>query len=183
MGSAQQVNVDVTITPDPTAPDGVRFGMSSNYKQGGQLTFKNSKKGDWFEVDFNIIDDQNTGYLFPDDKDKAMYVKTISSVTDPCPDDWDDPQYWDQFEAKSVTGNNRTLKVKNLNETIQLFAFCLWFTKTPKQNGPCIAYDPIGSNQNAGGRTGNMEASTMNVAVVTGVVVIVALVGFALWGR
>lgn len=183
MGSAQQVSVDVTITPDPSAPNGIRFGMSSNYKQGGQLTFKNPKKGDWFEIDFNIIDDQKTGYVFPDDKKKAMYVKTISSTTDPCPDNWDDPQYWDQFEAKAVTSGNKTLKVKNLNETIQLFAFCLWFTKTPKDNGPCIPYDPIGSNQNAGGEFSFWEANMTSVALVTGFIVILAIVGFTLWGR
>ena len=177
MGTAQPVTVDVTITSDPTAPNGVTFSMSSTYKQGNELTFKNPKKGDWFEIDFNISDPDNTGYVFPDDKTKAMYVKTINDVTDPCPNDWNDPQYWDQFKAQTVTGNNKTLKVKDLNETVQLFAFCLWFTKTPKQNGPCIPYDPIGSNQNAGGRF-SLVSDTATVALVAGVVAVVAVVGY-----
>jgi hypothetical protein len=182
MGTAQPASVDITITPDPSKPDGVSFSMSSSFKQGNELTFKNPKKGDWFEIDFNIVDPQNTGYLFPDDKKKAMYVKTISDVTEKCPDDWNDPQYWDQFVAQTVTGNNRTLKVKDLNETIQLFAFSLWFTKTPKDNGPCICYDPIGSNQNAGG-TFSFVQNVATVAMVGALVVVVAVVGYTMFAK
>jgi len=180
MGTAQNASVDVVITPDPKAPNGVSFSMDSNLKQGSELTFKNPKKGDWFEVDFNIVDDQNTGYRFPNDKTKAMYVKTISNVTDPCPDDWNDPQYWDQFKAQAVTNNNCTLKVKDLNETVQLFAFCLWFTKTPKDDGPCIPYDPIGSNQNGGGTFTVFSSSVATVAFVGALVAVVAFVGYTM---
>ena len=182
MGTAQSVSVDIVLTPDSNAPHGIKFEMTSNLKKGDELTFKNSKKGDWFDVSFNIVDPQGTGYLFPDDPAKAMYVTPVNSVTDPCPENWDDPKYWAQFEAKKTTKGNRTLEVKNLNETVQLYKFCLWVTKTPKANGPCIPYDPIGNNQNAG--SGQMAAassvSTTTILVGTAVILVVAAIAYTM---
>jgi hypothetical protein len=161
--------------------------MSSSLKNGDELTFKNPKQGDWFEVDFTIVDDQNTGYLFPKDPKKAMYVRPVADVTEPCPEDWNNPEYWPQFEAKNVSSNNRTLKVKNLNQDVQLFKFTLWVTKTPKDNGPCIAYDPIGSNQNGGFGAGTGGGGTLSTTtLVVGGVAVLGLVGLGtcvMWGR
>ena len=176
MGTAQSASVDIIITPDASAPHGVRFEMTSGLKNGNELTFKNPKKGDWFDVDFNIVDQHDTGYLFPDDPQKAMYVIPVNSITDPCPEDWGKPEYWGQFSAKKVTKGHRTLEVTNLNETVQLYKFCLWFTQDPKSNGACIPYDPIGNNQNGGfGRTYAM-LSPINLAIgAAGIVVVVLL--------
>lgn len=170
MGTAQGASVDVILTPDASAPHGIRFEMASSFKNGNELTFKNAKKGDWFDIDFNIVDEHETGYLFPDDPVKAMYVKPVNSITDPCPDDWNDPQHWGQFAATKVTKGNRTLQVTNLNETIQLYKFCLWFTQSPKDNGPCIPYDPIGNNQNAGS---GLAFAISPISLVIGVAVVV----------
>jgi len=169
MGTAQRVNVDVIVTSDSKSPNGVRFAMNSNLGSGNQLTFKNKKKGDWFEVDFTIVDDNEpkTGYLFPDDEKLAMYVKPVDDLTEPCPDDWNDPRHWDQFEAQQVTNKNQTLRVRNWNHDIQLFKFTLWVTKTPNENGPCIPYDPVGSNQN-GGSGMLMTYALVGAAVVAG---------------
>jgi hypothetical protein len=178
MGTAQTASVDITLTPDSNAPHGIKFEMGSNLKKGDELTFKNAKKGDWFDVDFNILDPQNTGYLFPDDPAKAMYVKPVNSITDPCPENWDDPQYWPQFTAKKVTKGGRTLEVTNLNETVQLYKFCLWVTKMPKANGPCIPYDPIGNNQNAG--SGHVvAASSITTIILVGAAVILVVAAIA----
>lgn len=180
MGTAQQVSVDIVLKPDANAPHGIHFDMVSNLKKGDELTFKNAKKGDWFEIDFNIVDDEDTGYLFPDDHEKAMYVTPVNSVSDPCPQDWNCPEYWPQFEAKNVTKGNRTLRVKNLNETVQLYKFCFWLTKTPKDNGPCIPYDPIGSNQNAGSGSSFLSATDTTLLVGAAVVIAVAVVAYSI---
>ena len=181
MGTAQTATVDVTLTPDSNEPNGIKFGMASSFKNGDELTFKNPKKGDWFDVDFNIVDPHDTGYLFPDDPAKAMYVSPVDNVTDPCPENWDQPAYWAQFTATKVTKGNRTLEVKNLNETVQLYKFCLWLTKTPKDNGPCIPYDPIGNNQNAGSGQKFLLFSPTTIAIAAAIVVIVALFAFKFW--
>ena len=175
MGIAQGASVDIILTPDASAPNGIRFDMTSSFKNGNELTFKNPKKGDWFDVDFNIIDKQDTGYLFPDDPEKAMFVTPVSNLSDPCPEDWNNPQYWAQFQATKVTKGNRTLQVKNLNETVQLYKFCLWFTKTPKANGPCIPYDPIGNNQNAGSGRSYAMLSPVSLAIGAAEIVVVVL--------
>lgn len=180
MGNAKPVSVDIVLKVDTSKPNGIKFDMVSDLKQGDELTFKNDKKGDWFEVDFNIVDPDGTGYVFPDDETKAMYVTPVNTVTDPCPDDWNCPEYWPQFCAQKVTKNNRTLTVKNLNETVQLYKFCFWLTKTPKDNGPCIPYDPIGSNQNAGSGKSFLSAPDTTLLVGAAVVIAVAVVVYSI---
>lgn len=158
MGSAIDRNIDVLITPDTSAPNGVRFSMPN-----GDLTFKNDGN-DGFRVFFNIQDPQNTGYKFPDDRREAMWVKAMEEGDPPaCPDDY---VYWDQFQAKQVMNNNMTLRVRNLNRKSQKFGFTLRFTKTPTANGPCIPYDPIGDNQN--GNWNMVSVSTGTSAALVG---------------
>jgi peptidoglycan hydrolase-like protein with peptidoglycan-binding domain len=181
MGTAQAGNVDVILTRDPTYPNGIRFEMNSNFGNGQELTFKNPKKGDWFEIDFNIVDPDKTGYLFPDDPAKAMYVKPVSNVDEPCPENWDDPQYWPVFEAQKVTKGNRTLQVKNTNPTVQLFKFTLWVTQTPKDNGPCIPYDPIGDNRNAGSGWSMASFTTPTTLIAGAIILIVLVVAYKMW--
>ncbi len=179
MGTGKPVNVDIVLKADANEPNGIKFDMVSSLKQGKELTFKNDKKGDWFDVDFNIVDPDGTGYLFPDDHLKAMYVRKVSSVDDACPDDWNCPEYWDQFAAQNVIKNNKTLRVRNLNETVQLYKFCFWLTQTPKANGPCIPYDPIGSNQNAGAPASFLSPTETALLVGAAVVITVAVIAYS----
>ena len=147
MADPNEADVNVILTPvtnDPKWPDNVKFELQSALGSNQELSFKNNGKPG-YKLKFRIVDSQNTGYLFPDDETKAMWVRTVTSVEEGCPRT---PMYWDQFEATGVDGNNKTLKVRNLNDFEQTFKFTLLFTKTPKQNGPCIQYDPIGQNQN-----------------------------------
>ena len=158
MGSAIDRNITVLITPDPSAPDGVRFSMPN-----GDLTFKNDGN-DGFRVFFNIDDPQNTGYRFPDDRREAMWVEKMEPGDPPaCPTDY---SYWNQFEAKQVLNNNRTLRVRNLNRQNSKFGFTLRVTKTPTANGPCIPYDPIGDNQN--GNWSIVKPGTGTAAAIAG---------------
>lgn len=140
MGSAIDRHITVRIEEDSSAPHGVRFSMPN-----GNLTFNNDGN-DGFRVFFDIEDPDNTGYRFPDDRREAMWVEAMEpGAPDACPMDY---VYWDQFQAKQVMDNNRTLRVRNLNREAKKFGFTLRFTKTPANNGPCIPYDPIGDNQN-----------------------------------
>lgn len=140
MSSAVDRHIDVLITPDSSEPHGVRFSMPN-----GNLTFRNNGNNG-FRVFFNILDPQNTGYRFPDDKREAMWVEAMEpGAPDACPTDY---CYWDQFQAKQVMNNNKTLRVRNMNRKAQKFGFTLRFTKNPANNGPCIPFDPVGDNQN-----------------------------------
>ena len=147
MADPNEADINVILTSvknDPKWPDDVKFELQSALGSNQELSFKNNGKPG-FKLKFKIVDDQNTGYLFPDDETKAMWVRTVTSIDDDCPKT---EMYWNQFQATGVDGHNKTLKVRNLNDRIQTFKFTLLFTKTPKQNGPCIKYDPIGQNQN-----------------------------------
>lgn len=158
MSSPLDRDIDVLITPDPSAPHGVRFSMPN-----GDLTFKNDGN-DGFRVFFNIKDPHNTGYRFPDDRREAMWVEEMApGAPDACPDDY---AYWDQFEAKQVMNNNRTLRVRNRNRKETKFGFTLRLTKNPANNGPCIPYDPIGDNKN--GNWNILSVGTGTAAAITG---------------
>jgi len=146
MANPKQANVDVIVTPDSTQPAGVRFELSSDLGSSNELTFKNDNKPG-FDLNFNLVDKDNTGCKFMKDPQEAMWVQVAAPGTPPpCPTS---PSYWDQFEAKNVSKNDTLLTVRNLNEYVQMFAFSLRFTK-PGWPDP-ILYDPIGNNQNGGG--------------------------------
>lgn len=141
----QEIDVVLTpVTPSTKWPDGIKFELSSPIGTSDKLTFKNNGRPG-FRLRFHIVDDKQTGYLFPDDEDAAMWVCTVNNDTDPCPTS---VSHWPTFEATDVTDGNKTLKVTNHNDEPQLFKFTLLFTKTPDQNGPCIEFDPIGDNRN-----------------------------------
>lgn len=147
MTQPNEADIDVIMTkvvPSSKWPDGVEFDLQSDLKSNDRLTFDNNGKPG-FKLKFTIKDEGQTGYLFPDNPAKAMWVKPVSSDEDDCPET---QMFWEEFVATEVTGNNRTLKVTNLNGYVQTFKFTLLFTKTPRQNGPCIPFDPIGQNQN-----------------------------------
>jgi hypothetical protein len=172
--TANKADIDVIITAvpvSPTYPHGVKFALQTGLLKGNELEFRNNHK-DGFDLRFNIVDPDGTGYLFPDDEKEAMWVKTVNLPTDPCPDQ-PPASYWpNEFYAEGVVSNNRTLKVRNENNPpAQLFKFSLWFTKTPNLPGTCICFDPIGDNQN-GAKT--LASQALAIAVIVVVVVAAA---------
>lgn len=147
MTNRNRQDIDVVLTlvsPDMQWPDGIKFELVSKIAWKNKLTFKNKGKPG-FDLRFNIVDDDNTGYRFPDDEAAAMWVCPVEHDTDPCPKS---VAHWPTFFATDVTGGNKTLKVTNLNDEAQLLKFTLLFTETPEQNGPCIEFDPIVDNRN-----------------------------------
>lgn len=146
MAGAKHVDVDVIVTKDESAPDGVRFKLSSDLGSSDRLKFKNDKHPG-FVVNFDIKDDDQTGVLFLLEPDQAMWVRTFQDGDpDPCPRS---SMHWDQFEATEVKQQGKRLVVRNLNEFEQKFAFSLRFSKPGSANP--ILYDPIGENENGGG--------------------------------
>ena len=168
MANPKQIDVEVMVIEDSSAPDGVKFELSSGIGTPGKLTFKNNKHPG-FIVNFDLIDPSNTGCKFVHDKDDAMWVRIIDPQTpDPCPRC---EMHWDQFKAQAVANNNTRLTVRNLNEYVQDFAFSLRFTK-PGVASP-ILYDPIGSNQNGG----DFQLSFLSTQSVGGFVAGAAVAG------
>lgn len=162
MANAKNEDIRVILTPDSSWPDGIKKEFKSNLANGDQLTFKNNKHPG-FIVNFIIDDPQNTGYLFPADKKKALWVKKTTAGSNDCVTQ---PAYWDGFEATGVSPDFKTLTVSNPNHDVQLFVFTLRFTKNP-QSGNCIDWDPGGSDQN-GPRTSLNATFLILGAVVVG---------------
>lgn len=174
MGDPNKADINVILTPVTPSdkwPDGVKFEMQSGIGAPQKLTFNNDGKPG-FKLKFKIIDDQKTGYLFPENEKDAMWVKTVNNEAEQCPGS---AMYWPQFEATDVTDDYKTLKVRNRNDDAQLFKFTLLFTKTPEQNGPCIQYDPIGDNRN--GAQAFIKPA-LAIAIGVTVIAVVALVAF-----
>lgn len=172
MAGAKQENIRVILTPDSTWPDGIKKEFNSVLGSGNTLTFKNNNHPG-FIVNFVIDDPQNTGYLFPADKDKAMWCKTIGAV-DECVTH---SEHWDGFKATGVSSDFKTLTVSNPNLAQQRFAFTLRFTKNP-QSGNCIDWDPIGNDQN--GPRSSFFFSATSAGTAVGGALIGAVAAFAL---
>jgi hypothetical protein len=173
MAGAKEETVKVILTPDLTWPDGIKKAFQSNLANGDLLTFKNNNHPG-FIVNFTIDDPQNTGYLFPADKKKAMWVKKLTGAPgeDTCAKQSDT---WDGFEATGVSPDFKTLTVSNPNDKIQRFVFTLRFTQNP-QSGNCIDWDPGGDDRNG---AANNLAKTL---LIVGVVVVVGAVATNLLG-
>ena len=159
MPDPNRQDIDVILTPckaSPEWPDGIKFELSSLLGSGNKLTFRNHGRPG-FRLRFRIVDNDKTGFLFPDDEKAAMWVWPVEKDTDPCPRT---VSHWPTFEATDVADHNQTLKVTNHNDCPKLFKFTLLFTKTPDQNGPCIEFDPIGDNRNGFSLSANAMLAT-----------------------
>jgi hypothetical protein len=170
----KHADVVVTLIKDMTKPaPHVGFQMSSNIKKNDRLEFWNDDDDPGYFVDFHIEDDAQSGYLFPRDETKAIWVKAASDPKNPMKDCPKKPSTWPQFTPVSVSPDQKVLRVLNLNQHKQVFAFALRFTKDPNAE-PDLLYDPIGTNQNGG-------TSGVSFAVVAGcALVCAALIGSAL---
>ncbi|HEY4071331.1 MAG TPA: hypothetical protein VGM04_07230 [Sphingomicrobium sp.] len=159
MGNAKPVTITVHIEDDSTIypPDPpYKFWLDPNYSKVGKkktqnLTFNNENTFDGFDLTFVIDDDTKKDFKFMDigtlangdpDPDVApMWVKTVPNLGgQDCPD----REFWDQFKAVKVYGNNKKLDVRNENKDKQCFKFALRFSTT---KGP-VMYDPGGTNLN-----------------------------------
>lgn len=161
MANAKEEDIRVILTPDASWPDGIKKEFQSNLGNGDQLTFKNNYHPG-FIVNFNIEDAQNTGYLFPSDIKKAMWVKKLTGAPGEvkCAKQ---SEYWDGFKATGVSPDFKTLTVSNPNDKEQIFVFTLRFTKNP-QSGNCIDWDPGGTDRN--GPSSNLAKTLLIVGLV-----------------
>lgn len=141
-GRPRSVDIGVVMIRNPRAPDGLEFKLTGEGKDIDNLEFHN-RGHNGLLVNFHITDDAGTGYVFPDNRREAMWVKQIGNE-DECPET---PCYWEDFEAQAVTRNNQTLVVRNWNWRKERFAFALRFTRNPR-GGPFVIFDPIGTNEN-----------------------------------
>lgn len=188
MSNAKNENVTVILTRDPSWPDGIKKEFQSNLGNGNRLTFKNNKHPG-FRVNFVISDPDNTGYLFPQDIQKALWSKEIPDGSNEC---LTAPAYWDGFKAVGVSADFKTLTVSDPNRKKQRFTFTLRFTLDPIQ-GNCIDWDPIGNDQNGprtkasfttpiigagvGGALGIAAVFATNEVVATTTIAMGALIG------
>ena len=161
MAVPKKIDINVEMTRNPNGSPPLLFAINHSLK------FDNDHHPG-FEIQFDLIDKDSTGYVFPDDPRQAMWVQPIDPATPgSCPTA---PVYWEQFAATTVTNSNRTLTVIDPNQYKQQFAFTLRVTKTPSDaNATFVDYDPIGSN-------GNGKVSRNNLALVVAVVAVAAVV-------
>lgn len=138
------MDVYIDIIRDTSEPDGVRFEMNYNCRTVEELNFENNgRPGFW--VHFHIDDDDGTGFVFPNEPEKALWVKPATADDpNPCPKSKHD---WNEFTPHDVTNANRTLIVRNHNSRKQRFGFSLRFGRNPTEE-PTVLFDPIGTNQN-----------------------------------
>ena len=132
------VDIDVYLEPEGVDPP---FFLETilPVNSDGEIVFQNHLR-DGFIINFNLKDPEETGYLFPDDEDEALY----SSKGKGCPTS---KGQWGQFKAMEVVKPaNTTLVVRNLNQSGQQgqFGYTLRVTDGSKWR----ELDPGGDNQN-----------------------------------
>jgi hypothetical protein len=163
MADPKNENVTVVLTRDPSWPDGIKKEFQSNLGSGSQLTFRNNNHPG-FNVNFVISDPDNTGYLWPQNKQDALWSKKIPAGSNEC---LTAEEHWQGFQATGVSADFRTLTVSNPNRKQQRFTFTLRFTLDP-QNGPCIDWDPIGDDQNGPRSSWGIGTTTTAAAIGAG---------------
>lgn len=132
------VDIDVYLEPEGTDPP---FFLETYLpvNSAGEIVFQNHLR-DGFIINFNLKDPHNTGYLFPDDEDQALY----SAKGKGCPAS---KGQWGQFKAiEVVKPGNTTLVVRNLNQSGQQGAF--GYTLRVTDGSKWRDLDPGGDNQN-----------------------------------
>jgi hypothetical protein len=186
----QPKDVRVTVTLKPgQVPD---YTLQSQLLQGGKLTFRNNGFPG-FNVYFDLVDPDNSGYVWPDDANMALAATPLAGEGTECPDQG---TKWGQFNPVAVIkdkdGRNTTLKVRNPNAPGQScdFGYSLFVTQQPDGSGSYWKLDPIGSNQNGpqadSAGDGFLARSWIGTAVIglaVIAVVAVALYEFGVFGR
>jgi hypothetical protein len=184
MGNPKQVAITVHIKDDPTKypPEPpYEFWLDTDdnkvgKKKGHDLTFDNDGKYDGFDITFEIDDHTGKGFKFmdigedangdPDPNLAPMWVKTVPQLGGKdCPDH----EFWHQFRATKVFGNNKKLSVRNENNDEHFFKFAFMFSRTPDKGPYEIMYDPGGTNMN--GTKPFYSAGSVAAAAVGGAIV------------
>ena len=144
----RDVEVRVILTPseDP------KWRIDSPLLEDKKLVFRNNHHPG-FDVFFVIEDPENSGYQFPDDKDKALAATPVAEGEgeNVCPGrgvSW--PQFKPKAVIKNAEGRNTTLQVRNPNAPGQEaeFRYTLFLTLKPAIGDPCWELDPGGLNKN-----------------------------------
>jgi hypothetical protein len=163
MGDSKKVKIEVHIDDDATQyppKQPYKFWLETDdnkvgKKKGHDLTFDNDGKYDGFDITFEIVDHTKKDFKFMDIGEDAnghpnpdlapMWVKTVAQLGgSDCPD----REFWDQFRATEVFGNNKKLSVRNENIDKNYFKFAFMFSRTPDTGPYEIMYDPGGTNMN-----------------------------------
>lgn len=111
----------------------------------GDIVFENHWRPGYL-VRFNLKGPKASSYFFPDDPDDSLYSTRGSTG---CPDASSKP--YPQFRAAEVEAGNKTLLVKNLNQSGQGGKF-RYTLRVLDQKGNERLIDPGGANMN--GATG-----------------------------
>ena len=171
----------VYIEDDPTVNPPYKYWLDTDdnkvgKKKGHDLTFDNDGKYDGFDLTFEVDDATGNDFKFMDigtlpngdpDPDLApMWVKKVAQLggTD-CPD----REFWHQFRATKVYGNNKKLDVRNDNSDVHFFKFAFMFSRTPNKGPYEIMYDPGGTNLN--GTKPMFSLTPVVVAAVGGAII------------
>lgn len=149
-GEGRPVRVDVTAELDPLRK--VVFKLDSELIEGdddgGGLIFDQDRdemrKHDYYLVEFILKDRTHRGLRFAPDLKDAFWVATgpIEKAPPVCPTK---PSYDGEIHAIEVS--DKTLTVRNENNTVVNFAYSLGFIA---RDGSAIRLDPVGSNKDGG---------------------------------
>jgi hypothetical protein len=134
------VDIDVYLEPEGSDPP---FFLETilPVNSDGEIVFQNHLR-DGFILKYNLKDPYETGYLFPDDKEEALY----SSKGKGCPSS---KGQWGQFKAEEVVKpGNTTLIVRNRNQSGHTGQFGYTLRVTKDKGATYLPLDPGGDNQN-----------------------------------
>lgn len=151
----------VVVTVELRGDDPLDFSVVCKNipKDGKKFVFKNDHHNG-FQIEFELDDKMNLGYLFPpnDIKEEAVW----SQLGTVCPD----TPCSQVFEVMSVRPDRKTLIVHNPNVDPVLgeFAYTLRLTKTT--GAPFLELDPGGVNQNGPVRSRSTAAVFLAGAAV-----------------
>ena len=107
------------------------------------LIFQNNNRPG-FIINFNLIDETNSGFLFPQTSKKKAAV--WSRVGNQCPINGD--EVWDVFEPLRVINERTTLVVRNDNPSPALGQFKYTLRVTNDDGKSYTELDPGGDDQN-----------------------------------
>jgi hypothetical protein len=190
VGFRKPVDIDVHIIDKPGNDPPFDFYMTSEDKEVGanperSLMFANGGRWDGFLLRFQLHDETSPKQDFrfmdagklsnghPNPDLTPMWVKTVDSFDEPCPD----REFWPTFATFAVQGNNRRLVVINKNPegSTQKFKFAFLFSRQPSVAGHQLMYDPNGTNTNGPKPLVSRSSSSTAAIAIAGVAVGIAL--------
>lgn len=155
MANVKIKDIDVVITEDPDAPNGIAFALNAHNGNGQvqRVAFNNSRHPGII-IHFNIDDDDDTGLVFQPVPGDAIWAAPPGTAWPDPPDcPADPPPPWSELVPLSVEedrdGNNTQLIVyfRNSNPDVH-FNFALRFLRLVEGVWQEVNYDPIGDGNN-----------------------------------